>query len=274
MSGQAPIAGTGVSVLDEGLTLTATFDLTGKQPGLWDIVITSADGTEARRDGGLELFTGVSLHRVFPPTGGNAGERTVSLDGSRFVPGMTVKLSRAGEPDIAAFAVKVLGTSQAEASFTLAGRALGPWDVTVVKADGTSATLPAAFTVVPAERPRVQTSITGPGLVRTGHFGSFVITFTNTGNIDAAGVPIIQGIPRDATWTIIEQPPYDFPVPNAPEARKRPFVFLTDESPTATQNLLLPITVVRAGTPAVVVIDIALPGPGEFEVQATWDQFE
>ena len=47
VSGGSEIVGNPVSVAADGRTIAATFDLTGKTHGLWDVVVTSPDGTSA-----------------------------------------------------------------------------------------------------------------------------------------------------------------------------------------------------------------------------------
>lgn len=44
-AGQADITGTQIDVSPDGVSLTATFDLTGKAQGAYDVVVTNADGT-------------------------------------------------------------------------------------------------------------------------------------------------------------------------------------------------------------------------------------
>jgi hypothetical protein len=46
-AGQPDIVGTGASVTNEGTTLTATFDLTGRERGLWSVIVTNPDSATA-----------------------------------------------------------------------------------------------------------------------------------------------------------------------------------------------------------------------------------
>jgi hypothetical protein len=46
-SGQPDIVGSNVSITNNGTTLTATFDLTGKARGLWSVLVTNPDGQTA-----------------------------------------------------------------------------------------------------------------------------------------------------------------------------------------------------------------------------------
>ena len=58
--GQPDIHGTSVSIQDGGTTLKATFDLSGKMRGLWDVVILRPDGSFATLPGGFTLEEGKS----------------------------------------------------------------------------------------------------------------------------------------------------------------------------------------------------------------------
>ena len=54
-SGQADIVGTGTSVATDGLSLSATFDLTAKALGAWDVVITNPDAQTATLANGFTI---------------------------------------------------------------------------------------------------------------------------------------------------------------------------------------------------------------------------
>ncbi len=56
-SGQVDISGTAVSVAVDGLSLTATFDLTGKAAGGWDVIVTTPDAQSATLLGGFAITT-------------------------------------------------------------------------------------------------------------------------------------------------------------------------------------------------------------------------
>jgi len=58
-SGQADITGTNVSVAPNNLFITATFDLTNKQQGAWDVVVTNPDHTTATLNGGFTIIPGI-----------------------------------------------------------------------------------------------------------------------------------------------------------------------------------------------------------------------
>ncbi len=83
------------------------------------------------------------------PNSGYAGSvvQITDLAGTGFQNGATVRLTQAGQPDIAATGISVVSSSQIACTFDLAGRAAGAWNVVVTNPDGQSATLPQGFTV-------------------------------------------------------------------------------------------------------------------------------
>jgi PKD repeat protein len=88
-----------------------------------------------------------------------------NLAGLNFFSGATVKLTRAGYPDIPASGVTVVSSTQITCSFNLAGAAPGAWNVVVTNPDGPSGTLANGFTVVAAIPPVAAftgTPLTGP----------------------------------------------------------------------------------------------------------------
>jgi len=76
--------------------------------------------------------------------------RITNLHGIGFVSGATVKLTMAGEPDVVATDVQVISQRQIACTLDISNAASGWWNVTVTNPDGQSATLPNAFTILPA----------------------------------------------------------------------------------------------------------------------------
>jgi hypothetical protein len=56
-SGQIDIVGAPVSVEQAGVVLTASFDITGRATGPWDVVVTNPDGTSVTRAAGFVIET-------------------------------------------------------------------------------------------------------------------------------------------------------------------------------------------------------------------------
>lgn len=86
---------------------------------------------------------------ITPNTGVNIGPVEITdLAGANFQAGAGVKLSKSGQPEIAAASVTVVSPGKITCTFDITGAAAGLWDVTVTNPDGRSGTLPSAFKIV------------------------------------------------------------------------------------------------------------------------------
>jgi hypothetical protein len=159
------------------------------------------DGTAACDVGAFESDGGSTLpfavRSIRPGSGGNSGLAVVSFYGSGFVDGMTVKLARAGEPDIPGDPLEIHPSGIALSTvFDLAGRAVGSWDAVVTAPGGATATLPGAFTVEGAGRAELWADVVGPFRFRALAPMQHVLTFGNRGNVTALGVPLVIAVPK------------------------------------------------------------------------------
>ena len=89
-----------------------------------------------------------TITSITPASGLNTGSVNITnLSGTRFETGAAVKLSRAGQPDIAATNVVWVSTSRITCTFPVSWAAAGAWNVTVTNPDSQAATLINGFTV-------------------------------------------------------------------------------------------------------------------------------
>lgn len=140
--------------------------------------------------GALERTGAFGMFRILPNTGGNGGEVTALVSGNGFVDGSSVKLSRAGAPDIVASPVQVdNGGSAIAATFDLMGAPAGAWNVVVTKPDSSSQTLAGGFTVQEGGGPDLWIAVTGHVLPRHGT-SQLTIFYGNRGIVDALAVPL------------------------------------------------------------------------------------
>ncbi|MFH0725325.1 MAG: choice-of-anchor Q domain-containing protein [Pseudomonadota bacterium] len=140
--------------------------------------------------GAFERSGELSLAKVLPNAGGGGSVSTL-ISGNGFVSGATVKLAKAGQPDIAGNPVRGdTGGSAIAATFELFGVLKGPWDVVVTNPNGSSKTLPAAFTIEETRPPHLWVEIVGQSTVRLGGSGKFTVIYGNRGNVDALAVPL------------------------------------------------------------------------------------
>ena len=90
--------------------------------------------------------TPLRLELITPMVGGDTGTVQATIIGEGIIEGMTVVLRRAGQADIIGTVTYIDGFSLG-VRFNLTSQVQGAWDVVVNKPDGTSATLPGAFTI-------------------------------------------------------------------------------------------------------------------------------
>ncbi len=127
------------------------------------------------------------------------------------MPGATVRLERAGQPDVVATRVRVADDGRSLAGLlNLAGRQRAAWDVVVANPPGRGTdTLVGAFTVEAVRAPSLWTRIDGGGVARPDQPYTAMLAFGNTGNVDATGVSLhLDGIPSfDRVDLPVEFPP-------------------------------------------------------------------
>lgn len=165
--------------------------LTGDQRGEPSPTDGDGDGGARCDSGSYENGGTFGVGTVDPPNGGNVGPVCAVIHGHRFAPGITVKLTRPGSPDIPGTPTSVSadGTVIATA-FDLAGRTPGDYALTLTNPDGSSATRSGAFRVDAGGAPDVWAEMIGPVALRRGRWTRFFFVYGNRGNADALGVPI------------------------------------------------------------------------------------
>jgi hypothetical protein len=148
--------------------------------------------------GAFERGGAFSLVRVTPNIGGNIGSVAIIVSGNGFGDGATVKLTRAGQPDIIGNPTQgdVGGTALAT-TLDLTGKSLGSWDVVVVNPDGTSKTLAGGFAIEEGRAPQLWVDVVGSTGVRIRRPTRFTVFFGNSGNVDAVAVPLVLTVPAN-----------------------------------------------------------------------------
>ena len=139
--------------------------------------------------------------QVLPNQGGNAGTVTVQILGSSVQAGAQVKLTGLG-PDIAGTLIATSGTTVATARFNLQGAALGVRNVVVTNPDNTSVTLPGAFTIMQGGAPQLSANIVGFNAIWIGRAQGFLVSYGNSGNVDALGVHLIVTFPTSVASSL------------------------------------------------------------------------
>lgn len=150
--------------------------------------------------------------RIRPDKGGNTGVVTVRITGGTFVSGATVKLVRAGVPDVVASLVTVPDSMTVVASIDLTGAALGARDVVVTSPGRAGITIPNGFVVEQGRAPDLWVDILGTGLFRAGRPQQLSLVYGNRGNVNSAGAVLwLSGVPDSAVVAVSASPPAELP---------------------------------------------------------------
>lgn len=76
------------------------------------------------------------INKCDPNTGTSGEEAIVKIDGDHFTDPVTIKLEKAGEPDIVSTEVNYIDQTAFEAKLNLSAAALGYWDIIITNSDG------------------------------------------------------------------------------------------------------------------------------------------
>ncbi len=132
---------------------------------------------------------------IRPDKGGDTGSVSVHINGTGFAQGATVKLVRAGQPDIAGNNVTVADNGTTiDTTFNLMGKVRGIWDVVVTNPDSPSIVLAQGFTIEPGQVPQLWVDVVGLNLIRPGRPQNYWLSYGNKGNIDLQGSHIFLHI--------------------------------------------------------------------------------
>lgn len=148
--GEPDIPGSSVAVVNAG-KITCSFALAGAAAGPWNLVVTNPDGQYAIA---TNIFTvenpAPSVSKITPNRGANDSTVFISaLNGTGFLPGATVQLTKNGQIPIPATGVNVVSATKINCTLNLTGKATGKWNVVVKNADNKTGTLSNAFTITP-----------------------------------------------------------------------------------------------------------------------------
>ncbi len=153
--------------------------------------------------GAFEASATLGATGISPSHAANTGQVETVVSGSAFANGVTVRLSRSGQPDIPGVQVSVQpGNAALGAIFDLTGGAAGAWDVVVTNPNGTRATLPGAFRLDSGGTPQVWVNVVGPLLARPGTNARYFLLYGNRGNADALGVPVTLNTQTQTPLTV------------------------------------------------------------------------
>ncbi len=144
-----------------------------------------------------------SIRKVSPEVLGNAGYGTIVVEGAKFQPGATMKLVKAGSPDVVPENQRAVG-NKIVGMFDLTGEVAGEYDVVVTNPGNQTATLEDGFEIISgggAAEPRI--SISGPGASRGGRL-RYTISVSNDGLNDLYMVPLLITTPSNYAYQLDE----------------------------------------------------------------------
>ncbi len=148
--GQPDIGATAVSVVNP-LKITCILNLTGAAAGSWNIVVTNPDNQYDILPNAFTVeYPAPTVKTITPNKGVNNGTVFISaINGTTFLPGATVQLTRSGQAPITATGVNIESMTRVNCTFDLTGKVLGHWNVVVRNTDGKSGTLASGFEITP-----------------------------------------------------------------------------------------------------------------------------
>ena len=154
--------------------ITCTFDLTGATAARRNVTVTNLYSDTGTLVNGFTVTGAAPTLTVRNVTSGNRGWPVgVSLTGTGFQPGATVRLTRTGYSDIIATGVTVVSPTQITCIFNLLGVTSGTWNIMVTNADGQSSgtmtfTVNAPAPTFTSNAPATGARGAAPGLTITG----------------------------------------------------------------------------------------------------------
>ena len=218
---------------------------------------SAANVTDIAPVGGQVAVPGLfTVSGVTPDRGGAGATVTVEIAGSRFAEEAQVTVGgRAVEQ------VQVVSAELIRATVALAGLPQGRSDVEVTNPGGDSRTLAGGFTLEPWRGAQIDVDIVGPERFRPGRRTTMNLTYSNSGNTDAVGVPVwLEGIPLAATVTLGRSP-----VRLVEPELEQPATFVVD----GEQHVGLLLLVIPAGASGSIPVHITLPpDQGAFTLRA------
>ena len=171
-----------------------------------------ADGNPSY-DGYDVFFTilgSATVGLVSPAAAGNSGDATVTIDGAGFTAGSTCSLVMGSTTIAATAAIVGTGGNSITCTFALAGAPTGSYNVEVSIPNLNPVVEQGAFTVTGGTGPNVWLSVVGRPSVRWNTPATFMVSFGNSGDADAIGVPVFviasAGVTAQYTGTPVTLP--------------------------------------------------------------------
>ncbi len=203
--------GSNVSVQNDN-QFTCTFDLTGTQPGQWNVVVWYDGSSEGTLPNGLNIVQPAPVVKYVIPntvTSGGVVDLT-DVHGYNFQKGAWIVLKKSGSGMIKALSVTTVSPEQLACTFDLTGAAAGAWDVIVENPDGQNSALqgglmiqdpkPVVAGVQPGEgTPGTRVTITGSNFGPGGDSSTVTIGGVPATVVSWSDTTVVIVVPEGAT---------------------------------------------------------------------------
>ncbi len=218
-------------------------------PGKHYLTITGISGLANEQE--IELYArklNFEIRHYDPQQGGNLGTVTMQLDGSKFTPGMELRLvdpsgSRFSIPALdvqyvdpsKAYAILVLDKDDYEGDYGRTPAAPGIFDIHLIKPGIDTVIVPDGFEIVPGSGENLLINIQHPPSVRPNRFLTMSIQYANAGNNDIidpkAALISLEGAPIGLDMSDLQYNIRDIQIeftdPDGPPGILRPGSFWT-----------------------------------------------
>ena len=173
-------------------SLSRTVLIPKASPGTWYILVYAASVALAPENYTLTATVSpIDLTAVSPDRLGNGAEAVLTLTGAGFDSTTTVSLVAAGGTSYPASQVQLDLPTQLSATFTAGSVPAGVYSVVVTRADGTSATLPSAFTMDQGGAFAFHANLVTPSTLGYHIASTLYLQYSNTGDL-AMPAPILE----------------------------------------------------------------------------------
>ncbi len=146
-SGANTIVGTSVETVN-AKEMNCLFRLNGATPGLWNVMLTNPDGQQSTLTNGFSVLSPApTFGKISPTKARNTADVRVDIVGSGFEKGISIKLTRSGEPDIVATDVNVSDPTTVTCRLPVSGKTKGLWTLVLTNPNGFPLVVTNAFTI-------------------------------------------------------------------------------------------------------------------------------
>lgn len=168
----------------------------------WNDTMMVAVGNFTSMEGGYHPYVatysysganfGSRLESYAPKVGGNNGDVTISINGNNFGRGTRIALRSPSLGTILPYdsSLVIYGGTRIEATFNLRGASLGIMDLVIRIPGDTTIVIDDGFEIVQGTEPEPWADLVAPAFVTARKKEFVYLSYGNTGNIDAHGVPL------------------------------------------------------------------------------------